>query len=702
MTHTSHSPKSPRPPVSDSDDMISVVLHGDPYYKTVRKDAFDTFKQHYNQQHTSQLSLLQQLIMTTKTIFSKLAHSTVALVILGITVFSGVTGLAMETLAPTEYKPSTVIQKTFNPKQFEANKQSDASPYTALVPDETNDVAASTFCDLAIKYPKQFDGRDVQLTRITNMSEEGQSDSIGFNLSFEADESYPYYNIPSIACSDYNPFDSMTEEKKQLQDQGIIGHPYGTVVPNGREFIAQNFGWFVTQKEDVEFIVYSSYDPIYGRGGIPNSYTIEIISPTRHYTINNVATADAQVDFNVGDGTQTLKALTGNKIQLQFNSITDNTLSAEILENEQKDILVDGFNTVNLQLVDGVCSDIDNQPLCQLYFIDDKQKYYVFDVNPVSDPVFQWMDYETMRTRVSQIVSEYKNKDLLNLDVNTVAYTSVINFPASHSELSIPVTYWINPNTQLDQQIMVLLENWTQRSNTGFAVGESVQATDELMKIAQNNNRLVTIAPKNTNLYRSDAQIGGPTNRDCGIPGMVVYASELGGDGVEASYGMNIIHKDFEEKDYGMVSEIVNLFATKDKEEIGRLLSMLESNCFPMYNYVLNDISVTNKYGFDTVRAFSVLVFPFESNTPMNYVVILGKKGDHYVQLAGRALPANSNAYAEAEQLAQACGGLVDPEIQFVVSQQPVMDCYTQQYTTASYRTAQQKTVDTLMITFQL
>lgn len=65
---------------------------------------------------------------------------------------------ALEAFGPNEYKPSTISKNLFN-----TNKQPDKDPYTALKADSNNEVANLEACDISIKFPKQINGKNVEV-----------------------------------------------------------------------------------------------------------------------------------------------------------------------------------------------------------------------------------------------------------------------------------------------------------------------------------------------------------------------------------------------------------------------------------------------------------------------------------------------------------------------------------------------------------
>lgn len=242
-------------------------------------------------------------------------HSITATLIM-LFALGGVGASAAELFAPEDYKPSTVAQKTFNPKNFETNLQKEKNPYTALKPDEKNDVVISEKCDLAIKYPKNFDGKSVSVS----VSESTDADLGGEYLYIKPDQSleqpFVYYSSPSISCS--NKASQDRNEFTKSLDDGVYGKENKNL---GVDFIKSEFGWFITEVKDLKYRVFENPN-------ISGEMTIYFDFKDKDYFIIISNKAETIVDLPQ----KTLKSLMGNQIQIQFNSLVENEANSQIVD----------------------------------------------------------------------------------------------------------------------------------------------------------------------------------------------------------------------------------------------------------------------------------------------------------------------------------------------------------------------------------
>ena len=128
---------------------------------------------------------------------------------------TAVSASATEIFAPTEFKPSTQIQNL-----FAANQQKDTNPYTALKPDENNDVVISNQCDLAIKYNKIVD----TLPIIATISAPVTKTEILTQEDFQGEAKFIWFNNnPGKTEADYQEFvKNLIGKEQQYQTTEII------------------------------------------------------------------------------------------------------------------------------------------------------------------------------------------------------------------------------------------------------------------------------------------------------------------------------------------------------------------------------------------------------------------------------------------------------------------------------------------------
>jgi hypothetical protein len=228
-----------------------------------------------------------------------------------------VSASALQAFGPDEYKPSTIIQKTFNPKDFAVNTVQEKNPYTPLNWDENNSVVFVDACDLAIKYPVKFNNLDVTVFRDSQQSETtGTFDYVSVIPDYVSQQNsnetvIPSYIWPTISCYSQQP-------------EGIdtVGK-YGNEIKNaGPEFIKQNFGWFITQAEIKNVKVFENPN-------IAKDYNLYFEFNNKHYLIG-VQTGDSKIDNS------NLVSLTGNLIQVQFISLVKSQANKTVLDGTGK------------------------------------------------------------------------------------------------------------------------------------------------------------------------------------------------------------------------------------------------------------------------------------------------------------------------------------------------------------------------------
>jgi|GEM_PF-4614473 len=283
-------------------------------------------KQNYNKfinQHGN-----ENLFMTLKNTYLQIVYSITKHAFLATLVMlfalGGVGASAAQLLAPEAYKPSTLIQKTFNPKDFEANKQKDKNPFTALKPDENNDVVLLEKCNLAIKYPKRYENKFNTVVYRGDYNE-GQLDyAYIFPKEGELVSGDKYFG-PSIDCSLNKP-ESLDliepmygEVDPSLKNRAKIGKE----IPNiTAEFIKKNMGWFITEAE-------LSPIQLYDNPNIPGDYTLYFEYKDIHYLIefqlNDLKTTEGDSDGNI-------PVIKASQIQLQFLSLAESEANAQVLD----------------------------------------------------------------------------------------------------------------------------------------------------------------------------------------------------------------------------------------------------------------------------------------------------------------------------------------------------------------------------------
>jgi len=243
---------------------------------------------------------------------------------------------AAELLAPDEFKPSTQIKNLFG-----ANNQPEKDPYTALKPDQGSNVAISDSCDLAIKYPKMIDNREMAVFNNTlDLTPEEREAYKGTEIdpqkmiaSLSVYHSYQG-NIDFNVDRLINSFDIFCYDIAQERNSIISTDYYKSGGDDlnktsyyeiSKEQLKDNYGWFITEADIKNIAVYQT-NGLSGNGK-SISQTILFDYKNKLYMINVIPEKDN--DFSV---TLNSKGLFGEQIQLQFSSLVKNEANAEIVQ----------------------------------------------------------------------------------------------------------------------------------------------------------------------------------------------------------------------------------------------------------------------------------------------------------------------------------------------------------------------------------
>jgi hypothetical protein len=250
-----------------------------------------------------------------------------------------VSASALQAFGPDEYKPSTIIQKTFNPKDFAVNTVKEKNPYTPLNWDENNNVAFLSECDLAIKYPSKYsDGEPSSFYRVSNTSDNAETIYISSTDQAKQDS----YTGVSITClKDTNLLSGL---KSDIIENGKPARSvYGIELKvNGNQFIKDNLGWFITQSElknvriyqstfnNEEYTIYFEYNNLYYLVGYQTSnYTFNKLETSRK--VNVVKGSDIQVQFISLVTSQANKVvMDGSGKVIDDKTIADSTLAITV------------------------------------------------------------------------------------------------------------------------------------------------------------------------------------------------------------------------------------------------------------------------------------------------------------------------------------------------------------------------------------
>ena len=235
-----------------------------------------------------------------------------------------VSASALQTFAPEEYKPSTIIQKTFNPKDFSSNTVAEKNPYSPLNYDDKNSVAFAEECDLAIKYPiKYADGENSAVYRASNSSDNTSNALYISSINQEKQDSYTGVGITCL--KDKTLLGGLESDLKYDNEpaRSVYGKELKT---DGIQFIKDNLGWFITQSELKNVRIYQNT--------INNEdYTIYFEHNNLYYLVNYQTT---NYVFNKLETSRKVNVIKGTDIQVQFISLVSNQANKIVVDGTGK------------------------------------------------------------------------------------------------------------------------------------------------------------------------------------------------------------------------------------------------------------------------------------------------------------------------------------------------------------------------------
>lgn len=320
-------------PFKNEQWLASTLISEDSHVQQLSQKTYQNFyKNHYSKikSMTSNNPILNFFNFITK-------HAFLAGII-AILAFGTIGVSAAEAFAPKEYKPSQIINKTFNPKNFENNKQPEKNPYTSLKSDDKNDVTKLDKCDLAVKYPKKIDEAKIQIFSDPNPDTAYTSFRIYDGYQFtdqyskqgsklDADKKVKLEGL-SIDC-----VDSQYQKNKFIETK-IYPENYTKLLTKLE--LQQQTGWFLTEA-DITNIRF--WDNGYGLINLSfdfkdKTYNLSYIDPTaRAKAREEQAKVDPQsFQAVVGTGYFDRPGIFGNQVQIQFNSLVTNEANAEVVE----------------------------------------------------------------------------------------------------------------------------------------------------------------------------------------------------------------------------------------------------------------------------------------------------------------------------------------------------------------------------------
>lgn len=237
----------------------------------------------------------KQIFYSPISIFMNTFHKyTLSTLVAGVILSSTVGAFAAETLAPEQYKPSSV----FN---FSANKQADKNPYTALAPDENNFVGNLTDANLALKFPKQINGQKISFSK----------------------SQVPKFQEYNISTEDGMFAINITASRENFGSTEAAQNSQKLT----REELREKTGWLVTEAEISDI-------------------TLSDVKYKKSTTLKEVTFRYKDIFYRVIEGNEMAKnKIELNQIQLQFNSLVTSNFSPEL----NTDYTQGGLRTTKLE-----------------------------------------------------------------------------------------------------------------------------------------------------------------------------------------------------------------------------------------------------------------------------------------------------------------------------------------------------------------
>jgi len=316
----------------DQEENLTSWFDRDNLYQNSKKSSLKNFKQSLNFQNNIFMSFKDSYMNLVNNITK---HAFLATLIMLISL-GGVGASAAQLLAPEAYKPSTLIQKTFNPKDFEANKQQEKNPYTPLKPDENNDVARLDKCDLSVKYPKRISG---QYFVVYNSLESNKASIYSSNPGANISEKTVGYTISTINDNQlaFEDVNSLFNLSMTCSDKPLSAEENNGLVPYTRQDLQNLTGWFVLAEAEIEDIkgddpnTLGVFTRVYFK--YKNTYYVFAFSNQKipQQSQDNLAKNDPQ-SLKYFNQLLAKNGLYGNQVQIQFNSLVQNEANTEVIE----------------------------------------------------------------------------------------------------------------------------------------------------------------------------------------------------------------------------------------------------------------------------------------------------------------------------------------------------------------------------------
>jgi hypothetical protein len=279
-----------------SDDLLEDFLAQDEQVQAQIRRGYQTYRA-----KVMEIQENQNLFMSLKQIHKSwqffASNHVVASFLIFVMAFTTIGAISAEALAPEAYKPSTTIQRLFNPAQ---NRQSETDASDTLSPDEANDTVSFEECGLIIKYPKQAGG-----SSINSFRNDSQVDQMN-NLILASDE------FMDTLEADLHPVSVNCSQEPGLAPE------IDTAKSLTREELASFTGWFLAEAEIENIVDY------YNEFTASHLVTFNYNDLT--YYIGFTEKIEVSEELEQYDG------LFGNDVQMQFASQVEVETNVDSIE----------------------------------------------------------------------------------------------------------------------------------------------------------------------------------------------------------------------------------------------------------------------------------------------------------------------------------------------------------------------------------
>jgi hypothetical protein len=319
----------------EQDQWFSEIVTLNPKIQTLSQKSFQKFVTKLENKSKPKSNFLADFRQNYINFVHLITKNAIGATIIMLLALTTVSASAAQLLAPNEYKPTTLANNIINP-----NKQPDKNPYTALKPDEKNDVVNFETCDLAIKYPKKLSNQEIKAEFAGNQSlapQKTSPDSV--NTDSLVNQNGGFTNSRTVYLMSKNEQKTLYEMSTGCETPG---HIIQKTSKEEYEKLLSFEGWQKIEKTKIKeelgwFITEAQITDIYQRQ-VDANFIIRFLYKNQEYTFGYTVLDKnllEQLKKNGGLYFENTEGIFGNQVQLQFNSLVKNEFNQEIKEKVQ-------------------------------------------------------------------------------------------------------------------------------------------------------------------------------------------------------------------------------------------------------------------------------------------------------------------------------------------------------------------------------